>query len=794
MADKKIEKVKKGIFRLHVGSPNPRYAADRALFLLSGDATQGKIERIIPDSGIALPSKRNDLGENDFFLTLFHFNDVHGHLVRFTISGEEPVFTRMAYQIADKQRKVKDDPFRAVLTLSAGDDCIGTVFDELMDTPIDGNPIHASYRLYSAAGVDFSVLGNHDFDLGVEVLEKSIRNDAKFPILAANLKECSALNELIYPAAIMVVKGIRIGIIGLVTAAENKLGNKNGCIANPVETALNLLPALKPLCDVVLLLTHLGYSLDATSALTADAGDVELAKALPYAGVHLIVGGHSHHELNQQGLNPKNIVNGIPIIQAGSLGRFLGRVDIRIKEKTASVTHVRLTATETLPVDEELEQTVMKPLLRRAKEYFGRVIGKVENDPHLSTDYVRNAFASGELALANFITDGMLQQLRKAGQAVDLAMIDASCVRRGLDLDGQLTYGDWFNLMPFADTIRIYRLTGADILSLLRDNACRIDRPGEPNTERGFLQFSKELRYKILLGKARNGAKIEDITINGVSIDQLLDKTFNVAATSFVRELAGNWESCCDQLEGCELVTIHHFDFSETDYFLRREMVKYIIDHQGVTHSSGACLDERLKVEEYMEQSITDLSLKEFSTEISYQNHAMAGATISSAAVAAVSLGFACIRNTQRFIAEDDISYQYLLDQLASIQDQLLDICDKDATAISTLVSLRNAGEEMQGQRLLCEYPSRISQLSIQAAQTFQDFRSCVNERVKDDLEMSINLLVGTAQSAMLLLDSNLRIWQDKSLAEQFEPILEGIINDIAQLKPVKRIRLQGEG
>ena len=78
---------------------------------------------------------------------------------------------------------------------------------------------------------------------------------------------------------------------------------------------------------------------------------------------------------------------------------------------------------------------------------------------------------------------------------------------------------------------------------------------------------------------------------------------------------------------------------------------------------------------------------------------------------------------------------------MASIQEQLLDICDKDANAIGLLVSLRNTGEEMQGQRLLCEFPARISQLSILAAQTLQDFRDLVNERVNDDLEMSINLI-----------------------------------------------------
>ncbi|HSM26290.1 MAG TPA: 5'-nucleotidase C-terminal domain-containing protein [Anaerolineaceae bacterium] len=789
MTDEELKNLKKGQLRLHIGTPNPRYAADRNLYLISGDASDETNLELVPDEGIVFPERRTDLGQNDFFLTLYHFNDVHGHLVRFTPDGEEPVFTRMAHMITEKQQKVKDNPFRAVMTLSAGDDCIGTVFDELMDEPMEEKPVHASYQLYSAAGVDFSILGNHDFDLGVKVLAKSITNDAKFPILAANLKESPELEGLIYPAAIMVVKGIRVGLIGLVTAAENRLGKRENAIINPIEVASKLIAAMKPYCDVMILLTHLGYSLDATSAITADVGDVELAKSLPYAGVHLIVGGHSHHELNAQGLSPNNIVNGIPIVQAGSLGRYLGRVDVRIRQKTTAVTHVSLIPTETMPIDYLLEQKVMKPLLRRAKNYFSRVIGNVENDPRLSTDFVRNSFASSELALANFISDGLVKNLRQAGMDVDVAMIDSSCVRRGLDPGGRLTYGDWFNLMPFADTIRIYRLTGEELQVLVQDNAFRIDRPGEPNTERGFLQFSSALRYSISLEHKRKDAYVKDISMEGQPLDQVADKTFLVAATSFVRELAGNWENCNDQFEGCKLLDLNDFSYVETDYFLRREMVKYILAHGGVTGDSGALLDGRLKVEEFMDSSITELSVRDFTNEISYQNHAMAGATIASAAATAVSLGFACIWNTQRFLSESDTTYQSLLDQLTSVQEQLLDISDKDANAISLLVSLRSANEEMQGQRLLCEFPSRISQLSIQAAQTFQDFRGSVNERVKDDLEMSITLLFGTAQSAMLLLDSNLRIWHDQALADQFEPLLDGLINDIAQLKPVNRIR-----
>jgi formiminotetrahydrofolate cyclodeaminase len=342
--------------------------------------------------------------------------------------------------------------------------------------------------------------------------------------------------------------------------------------------------------------------------------------------------------------------------------------------------------------------------------------------------------------------------------------------------------------MPFADTIRIYQVSGQQLMDLIEDNILRIDRPGEPNTERGFLQFSSDVRYSILLGRKRNDARIQEVTIKGIPLESQLDKEFLIAATSFVRELAGNWENCGDQLQGCHLLNINDYPYSETDYFLRREMVKYILEQGGVTHDSGAKLDGRLQVEEGFDMAITDLSVKEFVDEVSNQNHAMAGAVISNAAVTALSLGYACIKNTQR-LNDDDQTFQTRLQQLKSIQEQLLDICDKDATAISVLVSLRTAGEELQGQKLLCELPARISQLSIEAAQTLQDFRTFAHEQVKDDLEMSINLLSGTAQSAMLLLDSNLRIWTDKELAEQFEPVLETIIAEITLIKPVKRIR-----
>lgn len=192
-----------------------------------------------------------------------------------------------------------------------------------------------------------------------------------------------------------------------------------------------------------------------------------------------------------------------------------------------------------------------------------------------------------------------------------------------------------------------------------------------------------------------------------------------------------------------------------------------------------------------MQSDITTKTSRQFIAEVSRQHHAMAGAVISISAAQAAGLGEACLRISLEH-QPDTLDAENVLsraEQVADIKNRLADWCDRDATAIAEFVALREAGDELSGQQLLCAAPAEISQLSIQAAIILQDFRPLASERVRDDLEMSISLLAGTAQAAMLLLDSNLRIWPEKILLAKYEPIRTELEQQISQLTPVARIR-----
>jgi 2',3'-cyclic-nucleotide 2'-phosphodiesterase (5'-nucleotidase family) len=480
--------------------------------------------------------------------------------------------------------------------LSAGDDLVGAVFDELVGDDPESFVVHAGYRLYSAAGFDVALLGNHDLDMGTRLLAHAIRQEACFPLLSANLVDHNWLAGLYYPAAIMVVKGIRVGFIGVTTPAGIKPNLDSGLkVINPVQVVHNLLPALRPHCDVLIILSHLGYSLEEGAAAVREAGDLELARSLPQGSVHLIVGGHTHNVLNEQGLSAYNIVNGIPIVQAGTLGRFLGEVDITVHYSTA-VTNVRLLPTADMPVDKQFELEHVQPLVAMARPLFARVLGRVTNHQDLATDAVRNSFAAGESALANFITDAMVARCRANGHDVDLAILDGPDVRSGLPLDSKLTFGDWFNLMPFADTIRLFWIVGPQLEALLNDNAIRVDRPGMPHTERGFLHFSRQVRYTIDLGQGQCEARVTGITVDGIPLEEQSGRAFLIACSSFVRQAAMTWENYAGRLTKLPLVDMQAWPRLDTNLFLRDELVTYIREHGGLTEQGGARRDGRLQV------------------------------------------------------------------------------------------------------------------------------------------------------------------------------------------------------
>ncbi len=570
---------------------NPTDAETGQLFLLKGDATGENLNLEI-STGAQLPAAWH-YDDQPFQLKILHFNDLHGQVARIGRNENTPVFSKMVSRIQYTRSTYQGNPFAGVLVLSGGDDSIGTPFDLLIGKTPENYQVHAGYRLYSKAGVAASVLGNHEFDLGLDLLAHAIRKDAAFPILSANIKPNRQLENACDPAAIFYLKGIRIGVIGLTTPAAT-LRCRQGSefeIVDPIPVVKRLLPIVRSLSDIVIILSHLGLSLSSSSASMAFAGDVELAQSLPLGSVDLIIGSHTHDLINKSGLDSKNVVNGIPITQAGCNGSYLGEVDIVLRD-APTVANACLNETAELPLDISFDENYVQPLLEQLRPKFEKRLGRVMESREIMVDASYNV-ALGESALHNFVADGLVASCRAHELAVDFGMVDASVINSGIQPGKDFTYGDWQSVMPYSDTLILFTLTAKELCEFIQDNARRVDILEEPHQERGFQYFSKEIRYCIQSSPTRSRIKAVDIKVKGIPVEQDTDRIYRVACISFFRALSRNWEQQNMPLLVFDPKQAQGVD---TGLFVRDLMSEHIQHYDGISSAGGALQDGRLIV------------------------------------------------------------------------------------------------------------------------------------------------------------------------------------------------------
>ena len=98
------------------------------------------------------------------------------------------------------------------------------------------------------------------------------------------------------------------------------------------------------------------------------------------------------------------------------------------------------------------------------------------------------------------------------------------------------------------------------------------------------------------MGIERKNAIPKNITLEGIPLKEFPKETLTIATTSFIRQSARGWE--CNLENPCLnlLFDLDSCHYTETEIYLRQEMFAYIQDHKGISKTSGAQQDGRLKI------------------------------------------------------------------------------------------------------------------------------------------------------------------------------------------------------
>lgn len=480
--------------------PSPESPFSR-LWGISREGTSGHLPE---------PRRKHNSGTSDNqMLTICHVNDVHNRIL--DPNGASPL-TAVGLEV--RRRRQSGHP---VLFLSAGDDHIGSQFDALVGERPEDFRMSPAYRVYSDFSMDAAVLGNHDLDVPRQVLAMAVQQDARFPVLSANI-HIRGLQQ--YEALLGDIGALSIAVIGLSTLdelhiTEDPYGHVR--FEDPAEAALRLGREVEDRCDLIIWLSHLGIP-EPDRAFPLEFDDFRLAElaASKVSTPGVIIGGHTHTATH----TPLHF-RGIPIIQAGSQGEYLGVTTVRLDQHggglscTSSLIPVSSLHTDS-PSEQSVNQKLIAPMKRMLQKVMEQPAGRVNTDGTAATPSTLHDRLSGESSVLNAVTDAMLSSwhrwVQDPGEHYDhaVAASDTAGITGGFDREGALQVSDVYRIMPYSDMLCWTIVSGKVLLDILRSNCSRIIPQDELESSggtiglldwkqvaRGFLQFSFNLRFTI---------------------------------------------------------------------------------------------------------------------------------------------------------------------------------------------------------------------------------------------------------------------------------------------------------
>ena len=252
-------------------------------------------------------------------ITILHTNDVHSYIDPFPADHpRNPNMGGVARRAAliESIRMEEEN----VLLLDAGDIFQGTPYFNYYGGELE-------FKLMSMMHYDAATMGNHDFDNGIDGFYAQLPH-AKFEFVSANYDfKNTILNEHVKPFKIFNKGGIKIGVFGLGIELEglvDKKAYKETVYLDPIEIAQDMTKILKhkEKCDLVICLSHLGYSYKNEPNKISD---IVLAKKTK--DIDLIIGGHTHTFLNKPVIEKNSDGKEVIINQVGCHGINLGRID-----------------------------------------------------------------------------------------------------------------------------------------------------------------------------------------------------------------------------------------------------------------------------------------------------------------------------------------------------------------------------------------------------------------------------------------------------------------------------------
>ena len=398
-------------------------------------------------------------------LIILHTNDTHSNIDPLP-DHTGGILQRKA--ILDSVRKAEKN----VITVDAGDAVQGTLYFKYFGGEVE-------YPLMDMSGYDIRIVGNHEFDNGMEALAKYYRKMTGTPLSANYDFSGTELEDVFNPYIIKEVNGKKIGFIGINIDPHSIISTRNIQVnfKEVIPTANEIASFLKneKNCDIVIVVSHIGYR-----KVNDKTCDIELAEASK--DIDAIIGGHTHTFIdpNHPEIYPSLINNAdgkpVRIAQVGKVGSYIGKLTIDLDE--LPLTGGDKIMYEVIPVTDRFSINELDRGMMAYLEPFRTSVDSVNNVVIASCEYDLEQSRTG--GLANLTADIAFQRGQEIADSIkkfdnsfpriDMSIMNVGGIRHRMG-KGDITEGQILSTYPFSNLMVIVSVKGEDIIEALRTSA-----------------------------------------------------------------------------------------------------------------------------------------------------------------------------------------------------------------------------------------------------------------------------------------------------------------------------------
>lgn len=397
----------------------------------------------------------------------------------------------------------------------------------------------------NAAGLDVSAIGNHELDQGVDDLTDRVQPLADFPYLGANVYTRGTTDPVLPEYAVVERSGVRIAFVGVVTAQTPTLVSPAGIagleFGDPVAALDRVAARIEDenLADVTVALVHDGGEVSDCTALGTEASDFGRVVRDTAPAVDAIFSAHTHRAYACAFPVPGSDVPR-PVVQGGQYGTHLARVELtydraagRVVAASQDLLPMVVGGAPAYPADPTV-QAIVDTAVAAAEETGSVVVGSLTADALRARNGAGEVDRGRESPLGNLVADMHLWATSRAnpgysGPPADLAVMNPGGLRADLlaEPDGDLTYRAVADVQPFANTLVVVDLTGAQVAALLEQQWGTSAAP----RSRLHLGLSANVTY-VYDESAPVGRRVVSVRVDDRPLDP--SATYRVTANSFL--------------------------------------------------------------------------------------------------------------------------------------------------------------------------------------------------------------------------------------------------------------------